>query len=394
MQPDRTIYLDHAATTPLGAAALEAMQEVMANIWGNPSSLHRVGQLARRRIDKARDQVAGIFRCNPREIIFTGSATEGDNMALRGLAWANQHRGKHLVISSIEHDAIINTATQLERQGFTVTRVDPGPGGVVDVAEFLAAIKPDTVAASVMLVNNEVGTIQPIAEIGSALKERKVYFHTDATQAVAHLDLDFSTLPVDILTCSAHKFYGPKGTGINLIRFGTPVWPLLTGGSHEFDLRASTENIPGIAGTAAALVESVKTRDDHEAHCQACAEVLIAELTTHPGVHLNGDPSHKLPAICNLRFEGLEAEVLLLKLDLLGVAVSSGSACSSGSVEPSHVLTAMGVPLTEALSSLRISFGWGCSVEEVREACGTIRQACASLSPERYGQWAPSTLPA
>ncbi|HYE78063.1 MAG TPA: aminotransferase class V-fold PLP-dependent enzyme, partial [bacterium] len=258
--------------------------------------------------------------------------------------------------------------------------------------ELSAAITERTILVSVMLGNNEVGTIQPIQEIGAALRERKVYFHTDATQAVVHFDIDFGVLPVDILTCSAHKFYGPKGTGINLIRFGTPAWQLLTGGSHEFELRASTENLVGIAGTAAALQQAVRTRDAHEAHCQACADTLLRELLTHPNVHLNGDPAHKIPGICNLRFVGLEAEVLLLKLDLLGVAVSSGSACSSGSVEPSHVLTAMGVPLTEALSSLRFSFGWGCTVAEVAEACRIIRGACASLAPDRYGQWAPAGL--
>lgn len=386
MDPGRQIYLDHAATTPLDARVAEAMRVVLESVWGNPSSLHRTGQRARQTIDAARDQVAALWQCHPREVIFTGSATEGDNMALRGLAWANQHRGRHLVVSSIEHEAVLNTARQLEQQGFEITQVDPNPGGVVEAEAVLAACRPDTTAVSVMWVNNELGTIAPIAQLGAALRERKVYFHSDITQAVAHLPIDFTALPVDIATCSAHKFYGPKGTGINYIRFGTPIWPLLTGGSHEFTLRASTENIPGIVGTAKALDLITQEREKHEAHCAASQKVLLNGLA-HPDIHLNGDPAHKVPGICNLRFAGIEAETLLLKLDLAGVAVSSGSACSSGSVEPSHVLTVMGLPLTEALSSLRFSFGWGNTLEEVQTAVVRVREALGALCPERYGAW-------
>ncbi|MEO7993456.1 MAG: cysteine desulfurase family protein [bacterium] len=384
MHEGTTIYLDHAATTPLDPAVAEAMREVLETVWGNASSLHRVGQEARRKIDAARDVVAKILHCNPREVIFTGSASEGDNMALKGLAWANQHRGKHLVISSIEHDAVLNTATQLERQGFEVTRVDPDSGGVVGVEAVMAACRPDTVAVSVMWVNNEVGSIAPIAEIGAALKARKIYFHSDVTQGIPHFPLDFTSLPADVVSMSAHKFYGPKGTGINLIRFGTPCWPLITGGAHEFELRASTENVPGIVGTAKALELSEARRADHEAHCAQCALVLCESLLGHPDIALNGDPSRKVPAITNLRFRGIEAETLLLKLDLMGVCVSTGSACSSGSVEPSHVLTAMGMPLTEALGSLRFSFGWGNTVEDVEVAVGKVWEALGALAPERF----------
>lgn len=388
-----TIYLDHAATTPLDPRVAEAMREVLETVWGNPSSLHRVGQAARQRIDAARDQVASLWNCHPREVIFTGSATEGDNMALRGLAWANQHRGRHLVIGSIEHEAILNTARQLERQGFDITLVDPDETGVIQTAAVIAALRPDTTAVSIMWVNNEIGSIAPIADIARECKSRKIYMHSDMTQGVAHLPVDFAQLPVDIATCSAHKFYGPKGTGINFIRFGTPIWPLLTGGSHEFDLRASTENIPGIVGTATALQLITDERDTHEAHTAACVDALLNALGTHPDIARNGDPAQSVRGILSLRFAGIEAETLLLKLDLAGVAVSTGSACSSGSVEPSHVLTAMGIPLTEALSSLRFSMGWGCTVEGARIAGLLLRRALAQLAPNRYSTWLDTSDP-
>ncbi|MCG3152353.1 MAG: Cysteine desulfurase IscS [bacterium] len=388
MEAPTFIYLDHAATTPLHPVVAGAMRDVLESHWGNPSSLHRVGQQARQRIDAARDEVAGLWHCHPREVIFTGSATEGDNMALRGLAWANQHRGRHLVISSIEHEAILNTARQLEKQGFEVTAVDPDSQGVVQPAAVAAALRPDTIAASIMWVNNEIGSIAPLEAIGHLLRERRVYFHSDMTQAIAHLPVDFSQLPVDVATCSAHKFYGPKGTGINFIRFGTPLWPLLTGGSHEFDLRASTENLPGIVGIVTALRHASESRAAHEAHCVACAEAILARLGGHPAIARNGDPATCVPGILNLRFQGIEAETLLLKLDLAGVAVSTGSACSSGSVEPSHVMTAMQLPLTEGLSSLRLSFGWGNTVAGAALAADILKVALSQLAPEHYGAWA------
>jgi cysteine desulfurase len=354
-----SIYLDHAATTTLHPQAFAAMQPFLSEQPGNPSSLHRVGQSAHQAIVQARLTIARLLACSPREIIFTSGGTESDNLAIRGVAMARREQGKHIITTPIEHHAVLRTCEQLEKYfGYTITYLPVDSHGLVDPDDVARAITADTILISVMYANNEVGTIEPIAEIGSIARERGIVFHTDAVQAGGALNLRVDELGVDLLSLSAHKFYGPKGVGVLYVRQGVPLLPTQTGGSQEFDLRAGTENVPGIVGMAAALEIAQENQASNNAKLATLRDQLIHGILAHvPNVHLTGHPTQRLPNHASFIFEGIEPEPLILGLDREEICASSGSACSSASLEASHVLTAMGIAKLDALGSLRLTLG-------------------------------------
>ena len=330
------IYLDHAATTPLDPAVLEAMMPYLTTRFGNPSSIYAAGRDARAGLDWARANIAKILNCQAREIVFTSGATEADNLAVKGVAWKHrlQHpdRPGHIVTTAFEHHAVLHSVEYLEKFGFEATYVRPGPDGIVRVEDIADAIRDDTILISVMYANNEIGTIQPIAEIGKLARERGIPFHTDAVQAAGWLPLDVQALNVDLLSLSAHKFYGPKGVGVLYVRRQTPILWQQSGGAQENNHRAGTENVAGIYGMAVALQRAVQEQEARTAHVQALRDRLIdALLTRIPGTRLNGDRERRLPNNVNISFEGVEGETVLLNLDMHGIAASSGSACTTGS---------------------------------------------------------------
>ncbi len=351
------IYLDHAATTPVRPEVLDVMLPYFTNEFGNASGVYSWSRTAHQAMDKARDTVAQILGARPEEIVFTGSGSESDNLAIKGAAWANQHKGKHIITSSIEHFAVLETCQWLEKQGFEVTYLPVDSEGLIDPEQVKRALRPDTILVSIMHANNEVGTIQPISEVGALLKDTQVLFHTDAVQTAGVLDINVDELNVDLLTISAHKFYGPKGVGVLYVRRGTSITPLIHGGGHERRRRAGTENIAGIVGLAKALEISYDERDTENTRLQALRDKLIEGLTAIPHSRLNGSQTKRLPNNVNVCFEFIEGESLLLNLDMKGVAASSGSACTSGSLDPSHVLLAMGLSHEIAHGSLRLTLG-------------------------------------
>ncbi len=357
---DRLIYLDHAATTPLDARVLAAMMPYFTEEFGNPSSIHRLGRRALDALDDARDTIAAVLGANPKEIIFTAGGTESDNLAIKGVAFAQQRAGKgaHLITSAIEHHAVLHTFEYLEIFGFEVTVLPVDSDGLVRPADLRAAIRPDTTLASIMYANNEIGTIQPLAELGAICREHGVFLHTDAVQAAGSLPLDVRALNVDLLSITAHKFYGPKGVGALYIRRGVPLLNQMTGGGQERRRRAGTENVAGIVGMAHALRLAEEQRSVYVQQCTALRDQLIHGLLERvEGAYLNGHPSQRLPNNANMIFDGLEGESVLLLLDQQGIAASSGSACTSGSLEASHVLLALGLPDERAIGSLRFSVG-------------------------------------
>lgn len=354
----RRVYLDHAATTPVRPEVRELMARVMAEEWGNPSSLHFAGRAARAVIDRARSQVAALVGCEPRQVIFTGSGTEADNLALKGVAWAYRDRGRHIVTTTVEHHAVLHACAALEREGFEITYVPVDGSGRVDPDDVVRALRPDTILVSVMLVNNEVGTVQPVAEIARRARERGVLVHTDAVQAAGVLPIDADELGVDLLSLSAHKIGGPKGIGALFVRPGTQLLPLVDGGGQERRLRAGTENTPAIAGFGLAAERAVAERPARAQHLRRLRERLEAGILERvPGARINGAGAERAPHISNVLLPGIKADTFLIQLDLAGVAASSGSACSAGTPEPSHVLRAMGLSEGEAFSSIRFSLG-------------------------------------
>ncbi len=355
--PDRTIYLDHAATTALDARVLDAMLPYFTAEYGNASSIYTLGRHAMQAIDSAREQVAEILNCRPTEITFTGGGSESDNLAIKGMAYASQKKGNHLITSSIEHHAVLHTCQYLERFGFKTTYLAVDNFGCVNPDDVGRAITDATVLVSVMYANNEVGTIEPIEEIGRICRARKVPFHVDAVQAGGALPIDVAALHADLLSLSAHKFYGPKGVGILYTRQGMRLLPQLQGGSQERGRRAGTENVAGIVGAASALRLAYEELPQVMPRIIAQRDRLIAGLLTIPGSHLTGHPTNRLPNNASFCFEGVEGESILLNFDLLGIAASTGSACTSGSVDPSHVLIAMGIPVELAHGSLRLTLG-------------------------------------
>ncbi|MDP9372008.1 MAG: cysteine desulfurase [Chloroflexota bacterium] len=386
------IYLDHAATTPVDPAVIAAMLPYWRAGWGNPSSLYGAGRAARAAVDEARAAVAAVLRCAPNEIIFTSGGTEGDNLALKGVveAAAAGGRGTHLITTAIEHHAVLHAAEYLERHhGTAVTCLPVDAEGFVDPAAVEAAIRPDTCLISVMYANNEIGTIQPLARIGAVARAHGIPFHTDAVQAAGSLPLDVGALGVDLLTLAAHKFYGPKGAGVLYVRAGTPLLYQQQGGPQEGDRRGGTENVAAIVGLAHALERAEEGRAAYNAHCRALRDRLIGGLLAAiPGARLNGPRddarSDRLPNNVNVAFPGVEGESLIIALDLLGIAASSGSACTTGATEPSHVLRAIGVPEKAIAGSLRLTLGRDNTPEQIEEVLAVLPDIIGHL---RDGAW-------
>ena len=354
------IYLDHAATTPVAPAVLEAMTPYLSDRYGNPSSIYAAGREARAGMDRARGMIANVLNCQAREIVFTSGGTEADNLALKGVAWHHRlrERGNHIITTSIEHHAVLHSAEFLEQFGFEVTWLNPDSDGIIQPEIIRDAIRNDTVLISVMYANNEIGTIQPIPEIGAIAREHGITFHTDAVQAGGTLDLDVEALNVDMLSLSAHKFYGPKGVGLLYVRRQTPIMWQQSGGAQENNHRAGTENVAGIVGMSKALELAEAERETENQRLIELRDRLSSGLLERiSGTRLNGHPEKRLPNNVNISFEDVEGETLLLNLDMNGIAASSGSACTTGSTEPSHVLTSLG--LSEALvnGSLRLTLG-------------------------------------
>ena len=361
------MYLDNAATTRLSRRALAAMLPLMEGEQGNPSSLHSYAREARKALERARGQVARCIGADEGEIIFTSGGSEGNNYLLRGAIEANRDRGSHVITSAVEHPSVLNTLRALEKQGRIQLTVLPVDGyGRVSVVDLFAALQPDTVLVSVMLANNEVGTLQPISSIGNLCRERGVLFHVDAVQGAGHLPLDVQALRADMLTLSAHKFHGPRGVGAAYARKGTQVAPLMTGGEQEKHRRAGTENVAGTVGMAEALMEQTEDMEQERERLQSLSEKLIGGiLSTVPDCQLTGHRTERLPGVVSFLFEGVSPDELLALLDMQGVAASAGSACTAGSNEPSHVLQAMGLLNGRRCAPLRLSLGRYTKAEEI-----------------------------
>ena len=374
------LYADYAATTPMSPAAVNAMLPYLQSVYGNPSSQHRIGQAAAQALQAARESIARCICAAPREITFTSGGSEADTMAIRSGALWGRTRGKtHLISTAFEHHAVLNTLKQLESEGFSVTLLTPPESGIISPGQVAEALREDTALVSVMFANNEIGTIQPIAEIGRLCRDRGVLFHTDAVQAAGHLPIDVQAQNIDFLSLSAHKFYGPKGVGLLYTRAGIPLTPVIAGGGQERGKRGGTENIPGIAAMAAALQESCGVLEQESRRLSALRDRLIAGLLTVPQTVLNGDPLQRLPGNVNVSFAGIAGESLLLLLDEAGICASSGSACASGSLEPSHVLLAIGRSPQLASASLRLTLGRGTTDEDVDTLLTVILAAVARL---------------
>ena len=374
------IYADNAATTRLSDTALAAMLPYLQQEYGNPSSLHSVGQRAQEALTDARARIAQRLGCQPTEVIFTSGGSEADNQAIRSVAAWGKIKGKtHIISTAFEHHAVLHTLDALKKEGFTVTLLDVHEDGMVSAQQVEEAIIDQTCLVTVMYANNEIGTVQPIAEIGEVCRRRGVYFHTDAVQAVGRLPVNVAEQNIDLLSLSAHKFHGPKGIGVLYARRGVPLFPLIHGGAQERGRRGGTENIPAIVGMAAALDEACDRLEEDTATLTALRDRLIAGLSNIPHSVLNGNREHRLPGTVNFCFEGIEGESLLLLLDDKGVYASSGSACTSGSLDPSHVLLAIGRPHEIAHGSLRLSLSPDTTQEEVDYMVEAVTDAVAYL---------------
>ncbi|RKP55136.1 cysteine desulfurase [Cohnella endophytica] len=377
------IYFDHAATTAMHTDVLQAYVEVIGEGAGNPSSLHAQGRAAREKVSKARDALAGILNCDASELVFTGSGTESDNSALFGAAYAQKKRGKNgIVTTAIEHHAVLNACRELETQGFSLKILPVDEYGRVSVEDAKAAINEATAVVSIMAGNNETGTLQPIAEIGEWARKHKALMHVDAVQAFGYIDIDLREWPVDLLSLSAHKINGPQGVGLLYIRKGSPFQPLLYGGSQERSRRASTENVAGIVAFAKAAELASIQRDERREHAENVRSTLLKELSEQLGEQsfaVNGHPDDRLPHIVNISFVGISSASMLMNLDLAGVAVSGGSACNSGSLKPSHVLSAMNISAERVSSAVRFSFGLGNTREQAEKTAKITATISARL---------------
>jgi cysteine desulfurase len=352
----KLVYMDHSATTAVDPEVTEAMLPYFSEKYGNPSSLYSIGRLSRRAIEESRQKVADLIGAKKEEIIFTGSGTESDNLAIKGIALKNRNIGDHIITSSIEHHAVLHTCKYLEKNGFKVTYLPISKEGLVNPADVEKAITPKTILITIMHANNEIGTIQPIEEIGRFAKEKNIPFHTDAVQTAGKIPVNVDALGVSLLSISAHKIYGPKGVGALYLRKGTSIEPQMHGGGHERNIRSSTENVPGIVGFGKAC-ELAKAHLPDEANIAKLRDSLIIGVLTINDSYLNGHPTKRLPGNANFRFSYIEGESMILNLDIKGVAASTGSACSSTSLEPSHVLIAMGLRPEESHGSLRLTLG-------------------------------------
>ena len=355
---EKLVYMDNAATTPVKEEVLKEMIPYFTEYYGNPSSIYGLGSKSKVAVEQSREKIANILNVKPREIFFTSGGTEADNWAIRGVAYGNKRKGNHIITSSIEHHGILHTCEYLETQGFEVTYLDVDSDGLIDLEELKSAIKDETILISIMFANNEIGTIQPVKEIGQIAKENKIYFHTDAVQAVGHIDIDIEDLNIDLLSMSAHKLYGPKGQGALYVRTGVKIDPLVSGGAQERRKRAGTENVPAIVGMARALELAYEDMDEKNLKLIGLRDYLIEEIQKNIGYTLlNGHPTKRLPGNVNISFNFIEGESLLLSLDMENIAASSGSACTSGSLDPSHVLLAIGLKHEVAHGSLRLTLG-------------------------------------
>ncbi len=352
------IYMDNAATTPVKKEVLEEMIPYFTEKYGNPSSVYSLGNMSKRAIEASREKVAKAINADKREIFFTGGGSEADNWAIKGIAFGNKQKGNHIITTKIEHHAILHTCEYLQKNGFDVTYLDVDEYGMIDLEQLKNAITDKTILISIMFANNEIGTIQPIKEIGEIAKEKNIYFHTDAVQAIGHIKIDVKELNIDLLSMSAHKFYGPKGIGALYIRQGVKIDPLISGGGQERNRRAGTENVPAIVGMGKAIELAYENMDEHNERLIKLRDSLIQKIESNiTYVRLNGHPVKRLPGNVNMCFRFIEGESLLLSLDMEGIAGSSGSACTSGSLDPSHVLLAIGLPHEIAHGSLRLSLG-------------------------------------
>ncbi len=374
------IYMDNAATTRVTEPVFEAMRPYFGEIYGNPMSVHSFGREARKGVEEARRQVAAALNAEPSEIYFTGCGTESDNWAIRGAAYANLRKGKHLITTQIEHHAVLHTCEQLEREGFNVTYLPVDEFGIVRMDALKDAIRPDTTLISVMAANNEIGTIQPIEEIAKLAKERGILFHTDAVQAIGSLSFDVKAMGIDLLSLSGHKFHAPKGVGALYIRNGVRLQRLIQGGAQERTQRAGTENVASIVGLGKAIAMAAENIDRHNAQLTAVRDRLIDRILAEiPYTRLNGHRTQRLPGNCNISFRFIEGESLLLALDLKGIAGSSGSACTSGSLDPSHVLLAIGLPHEIAHGSLRLSLSEENTIEQADRVVDALKEIVARL---------------
>lgn len=391
------IYADNAATTRMSETARQAMLPYLDGIYGNPSSIHRAGQQARAKLEEARRKAAQVLSCGPREIIFTSGGSESDNQAIFGAARLGAAAGRrHIITTAFEHHAVLHAIARLEKEGFAVTWLDIPPEGIVSPQQVAEAIREDTCLVSVMMANNEIGTIQPIDQIGQVIRDRegfyreqdpahRILFHVDAVQAAGHLPLDVEALQVDLLAISGHKFHGPKGVGLLYVRKGVRLPSLIEGGAQERNRRGGTENLAGIAGMTAALTEAADRLEANEAYVSGLRDRLIEGLSEIPYGILNGDRQRCLPGIVNFCFEGIEGETLLLMLDERGICASSGSACTSGSLEASHVLLALGRSRQLAYGSLRLSLCETNTAQEVEEIIGAVTECIARLREDAPG---------
>lgn len=374
------IYLDHAATTPVRAEALEAMLPYFTQNGYNASSVHAEGRAARAALDSARDRVARCIGARAKEVVFTGGGSEADNLALIGVARALRARGRHILSTAIEHHAVLHALDALQDEGFEVTRLAVDAEGRVDPSAFQEALRDDTILASVIYVNNEIGTVQPVAQLADLAHARGALFHTDAVQAAAYLPLDVRAMGIDLAALAAHKFYGPKGAGVLYVREGTPLVPLIHGGSQEFAKRAGTENVAGITGLAAALELALDERTEAAARVGMLRDRFESEVLGRiPQVRVNGGGAVRAPHVSNISFLGVESEQLLMRLDLDGIAVSAGSACASGAIEPSHVIAALGLPEPWLRGVIRFSLGRSTTETEIARTVEVLERAVADL---------------
>ena len=374
------IYADNAATTKMSAAAVKIMTSVISETWGNPSSLYMHGQKAKDMLETCREEIADLIGAAPREIIFTSGGSEADNQAIRSAAEAGRKNGKmHIISSAFEHHAVLHTLERLKKEGFDITLLDVHENGMIIPSEVESAIRDDTCLVTIMYANNEIGTIQPIKEIGEICHRKNVVFHTDAVQAIGHIPVNVKDDNIDMLSASAHKFHGPKGVGFLYVKKGVTITNLIEGGAQERGKRAGTENLPGIAAMSVALKEAVEKIEENRVHLTAVREKLIEGLSQIPHSALNGDEGNRLPGNINFCFEGIEGESLLLLLDDKGICASSGSACTSGSLDPSHVLLAIGRVHDVAHGSLRLSIGEDITDEQADYIIKSVKEVVEHL---------------